>query len=215
MPYYERNLPHWQEPGAEYFVTFRLAGTLPKELILELQNQRKAISSKFGADRKIPRVTHRLEAVFFKKYEYLLDGSSYGPDWLKEEKVVSIVKEAIHYRDQKEYDLYAFCIMSNHVHMVFKDLASPKSSIVKDHFPVTEMLKNLKSYTGLQANRELGRKGSFWHEESYDHMIRNDESLERIISYTINNPVKVNLVKTWREWPHTYCKPEFAKGFDE
>jgi len=61
------------------------------------------------------------------------------------------------------------------------------------------------------ANRELNRTGSFWHEESYDRLIRNADELNNTIQYTLNNPVNINLVKDWRDWLHSYCKPEFAK----
>jgi hypothetical protein len=33
---YARHLPHWRQPGATYFVTFRLADSLPKEKLHEL-----------------------------------------------------------------------------------------------------------------------------------------------------------------------------------
>jgi len=212
MAFYRRNLPHIQEPGAEYFITFRLDGSIPRDVVRQMREEKEEL-------KKLKKLTtnekrYRYEALRFKKYENLLDGQSVGPTWLKEKKIASIVIESIHFRDGVKYDLYAFCIMSNHVHMVFKDL-SPKvinTNDTEEKFPVTETLKDLKSYTGLQANRALNRTGSFWHEESYDHMIRNNTSLEKIILYTINNPVKAKLINDWRGWPYTYCKSEFTEG---
>lgn len=213
MAFYRRNLPHIQEPGAEYFVTFRLYGSLPKEVVRQMSKEREEFKMlhQFKKDYQIKK--YRREALRFKKYESLLDGHKTGPVWLKEKKIASIVSEAIHYRDGNDYDLYAFCIMSNHVHMVFRDLSADDICDNNEvFFPVTETMKNLKSYSGLQANRVLNRTGAFWHEESYDHLVRNDKSLERVIHYTINNPVKANLVTEWRNWPYTYCKPEFAES---
>lgn len=93
--------------------------------------------------------------------------------------------------ETKEYDLYAFCIMSNHVHLVFRDLHSNHEDQMKEGaFPVTKIMQGLKFYTGLMANRELNRTGSFWHEESYDRLIRNVKELNNAIQYTLNNPVK-------------------------
>ena len=121
--------------------------------------------------------------------------------------------ESLHFRDHKEYDLYAYCIMSNHVHLVFRNPSSnQEDQKTEESFPVTKTMQGLKSYTGLMANRELNRTGSFWCEESYDRLIRNANELENKIQYTLNNPVKIDLVKTWRDWPHSYCKPEFAEG---
>ncbi|TVR32981.1 MAG: hypothetical protein EA390_04445 [Balneolaceae bacterium] len=213
MPFYRRNLPHWQEPGAEYFVTFRLAGSLPTEVVRQLKKLRDGFNKKFHQKADYQLRSRRFEDKFFKKYESLLDGQSTGPHWLKNNKIAAIVMESLHFRDHKEYDLYAYCIMSNHVHLVFRDLSSNQEDQKKEEaFPVTKTMQGLKSYTGLMANRELNRSGSFWCEESYDRLIRNANELENKIQYTLNNPVKIDLVKTWCDWPYSYCKPEFAEG---
>ena len=212
MPFYKRNLPHWQEPGAEYFVTFRLAGSLPKKVIQQLKESRDTFKKNFSHKVDYQSASRKFEALLFKKYESLLDGQGTGPNWLSNKNIADIVKEALHFRDNKEYDLYAFCIMSNHVHLVFRDLYSnQEDQKIEETFAVTKILQGLKSYTGLMANRELNRTGSFWHEESYDRLIRNADELNNTIQYTLNNPVNINLVKDLRDWLHSYCKPEFAK----
>lgn len=102
--------------------------------------------------------------------------------------------------------------MSNHVHVVFRELYSnQEDQKIEEAFPVTKILQGLKSYTGLMANIELNRTGSFWHEESYDRLIRNTNELNNTIQYTLNNPVKINLVKNWRDWTYNYCKPKFSE----
>lgn len=104
--------------------------------------------------------------------------------------------------------------MSNHVHMVFRHtVSSRKKSSDGTLPPITRILKNLKSYSSLQANRHLNRNGAFWHPESYDRLIRNNEELHNTLRYTLNNPVKANLVNHWQEWPHAYCKPDFLEDF--
>ena len=99
--------------------------------------------------------------------------------------------------------------MTNHVHLVV-DLASVgQDAEVKERqqYVLTEVLKGLKSYTGLRANRILGREGDFWQHESYDHLVRNCEELELTIWYVLNNPVKARLANDWHEWRWSYCKP--------
>ncbi len=73
-------------------------------------------------------------------------------------------------------------------------------------YSVTAILANLKWYTALKCNHLLCRSGSFWQHESYDHVIRTDEELERTIWYVLGNPVKAGLVDSWEDWPWTYCK---------
>jgi hypothetical protein len=39
--FYRRHLPHWQPDGATLFITFRLAGSLPRAVIAALQEKRE------------------------------------------------------------------------------------------------------------------------------------------------------------------------------
>ncbi|MDZ7716548.1 MAG: transposase [Balneolaceae bacterium] len=121
----------------------------------------------------------------------------------------------MHFHDQKNYDLYAYCIMSNHVHLVFKilDKVDKHSSSEENKYSVTKIMQSIKSFTALECNKILNRKGAFWKTESYDRVIRNQDELENTIRYTLNNPVKAGLVEYWEKWPFTYCKPDFIKTF--
>ena len=67
-------------------------------------------------------------------------------------------------------------------------------------------MKNNLSFS--RANKFFQRNGTFWQDESYDHFIRDDAELERIIKYVLHNPVKANLVKEQKDWIWTYCKYE-------
>ena len=55
-------------------------------------------------------------------------------------------------------------------------------------------MHSLKSFTGNECNRLLGRGSAFWQDESYDHWVRDDDELHRIIDYVESNPVKAGLV---------------------
>lgn len=215
MEYYRRNLPHWQISGAEYFITIRLVNSLPKEVILDIQEKRREHQRKKIKEGSENRdLKRRLERNLFKKYEQYLDRPTSGSKWFQNEKVANLAKESLHYRDGKDYSLYAYCIMSNHIHIVFRHLNIQYNELDKKHLaPITKILKSYKSYTALRANRLLERQGAFWQEESFDRIIRNQKELGNAIAYTLYNPVKVNLVSRWQEWPHSYCKKEFIESF--
>jgi putative DNA methylase len=66
--------------------------------------------------------------------------------------------------------------------------------------PLTGIMHSLKSYTAHEANKRLGRSGQFWQHESYDHWVRDEEELERIVDYINQNPVKAGLVSRAHEW---------------
>ena len=212
--YYRRHLPHYQPPEAIYHVVFRLAGSLPAEVVEQLCQARLTHEKTIGGigDERGKLEEYRThQQAHFERFEQLLDSCATGPRWLQEQEVASIVAEAIHYRDKREYDLIAFCIMPNHVHMVFDHAGVAERGSVgrrgSSTYRVTRILENLKWYTALKANRSLGRSGLFWQHESYDHVVRNGEELEHTIWYVLNNPVKARLVDSWEQWPWTYCKP--------
>jgi REP element-mobilizing transposase RayT len=209
MYFYKRNLPHWHPPNAEFFITFRLADSLPKSAIVKLKLLQESLKNSNVEAEKIQR------AIFYK-YEDLLDGAEYGPQWLSQNAFANIIADSIMYRNNKEYDLYCFCIMSNHVHLVFKmyELVEYDKAIFNQPTPLTKVLKELKRYTANEANKILGRRGQFWQHESYDRVIRNNKELERTIRYTLNNPVKAGLIKHWQDWEFSYCKTEFKSLFE-
>jgi len=202
--YYRRHLPHWQPEGATFHIVFRLTGSLPAEVIQRLrmeqeQNDKTITAIKDEKRRQEERYTHRAE--YFEKFDALLSNNAQGPVWLRKPEIAGIIKEALHYRDVKEYDLLAYCIMPNHVHVVFVSRADCPT------YTVTDILRKLKWNTALKANRVLNRTGAFWQDESYDHVIRDENELERTILYVLNNPVKAGFVNSWEKWQWTYCKP--------
>ena len=67
-------------------------------------------------------------------------------------------------------------------------------------------MQSLKGYTARKANQCLGRRGAFWHHESYNHAVRNASEWQRIITYTLNNPVKAGLVDRWEQWQWNYYR---------
>jgi REP element-mobilizing transposase RayT len=201
MNFYRRKLPHWQPEGAQYFITFRLSDSLPSQVMEELRKLREEFRKRNEPDDSYKRKTFQRE--IFKKYEKALDTRNTGPTWLEIPSIANLVQEAIHYRDKKEYDLYAYCIMSNHVHIVFEHLnktsnTNASKSSIKD-FPITRILQELKRYTAYKSNKLLDRTGAFWQSESYDRVIRDQDELENTIRYTLNNPVKAGLVERWEE----------------
>jgi REP-associated tyrosine transposase len=92
--------------------------------------------------------------------------------------------------------------MPNHAHLVCTPLLKSENT----NYGLTEILHSLKSHTALEANKLLHRHGTFWQDESYDHFIRDENELERIIKYVLYNPVKANLVKQQSDWKWSYCK---------
>ena len=201
---------------------FRLAGSLPVHVIEELRQEQGQLKREANDVRDIHiqrSQSAQLRKLYFERFNALLDHASSGPTWLKEPEVGAIVKEAIHHRDGELYNLLAYCIMPNHVHLLFELLSSDVNQLAgstnekKDRdrvstYKVTKIIESLKKYTALRANLFLKRSGVFWQHESYDHVIRDNDELENTLWYILFNPVKARLVSEWEQWKSSYCKPE-------
>ncbi|MCC6499628.1 MAG: transposase [Anaerolineales bacterium] len=205
--FYRRNLPHIQPEGATLFVTFRLANSLPREVIDKLKAEREESEKKIS---QIANPTERekqlnfAERRFFGKWDDALDSLASSEKYLANTQVADLVVDSLHYRDGKVYDLEAFSIMPTHGHVVFAPL---EESAGKYH-SLSKIMHSFKLHTALEANKILGRDGAFWQHENYDHYVRDESELERIIKYVINNPVKAGLIDDWTKWKWTYCKYE-------
>jgi putative transposase len=154
---------------------------------------------------------------WFVKFEDILHKARVGPEWLKDKRVARIVVDSLHFLDNRSYTLNAYCVMSNHVHAVFRPLVTEAELrgifdgqgnyyFESKHPSLARIMKSLKGYTAREANKVLGRQGQFWETESYDHYVRDTNEYERIIAYVINNPVKAGLVEVWQDWEWSYCR---------
>ncbi|HWO00295.1 MAG TPA: hypothetical protein VNS63_13610 [Blastocatellia bacterium] len=142
--FYRRNLPHFQPAGGTFFVTFRLAGSIPRAVI-ERWNVEHAASLRrtksrdmkapnpqaIGVGRQLPETEPTQAGSVryleerrrrFAQIERYLDKAEIGPLWLKDNRVAEMVSDSLRYRDGKVYRLDAFSVMPNHVHVIFAPL---------------------------------------------------------------------------------------------
>lgn len=209
--YYHRNLPHYHMEGFPLFITFRLFGSLPVDVLAQLKAQReselKALKNATSPER------YEIEKKHFVRYDDWLDRYEFGPRWLQAESIAKIVAKEINNLNDDRYRLMAYCIMPNHVHLLIESLVSVQANHrgKSAKYPITDTLRLLKGRTARDCNLELKRSGSFWQHESYDHVVRDDKELSRIILYILNNPVKAGLAKKWNDWKFTYVHPNFGE----
>lgn len=203
--YYRRNLPHMQPAEGVYHLVMRLYGSLPKEVVKRLQQQhyarlRELEQAGFDESERKERLRQE-KALYFGKFDHLLDTGSTGPKWLREEPVAkSVVDCFIYWHDEKRFKLVALTVMPNHVHII----------LYKIQHPLFRILQTIKTYTAKEANSILGRHGQqFWQRETYDHLIRDRKEFQNQVKYVLMNPVKAGLVSDWEQWEFTWLNPGF------
>jgi putative transposase len=164
-------LPHLYKPGGIYFVTFRLA-----DAVIYRTRDTKTHST---------------------KVDFLAMADAYDPPLmlgscvLRRPDVAQIVQDAFLALDGSRYELAAWCIMPNHAHVVFQPLIDPT---------LAPILQSWKGGTSRRINQLLGRSGSLWERESFDHLIRSEDNMRNFIEYCHANPVIAGLCGRPEEW---------------
>ncbi len=190
---YHRHLPHWRQDGATYFVTFRLADSLPQAKLHELESLKREFAARHGIRgtdwqsvlrRKADSIPHKSWEEFSKdqtqRIERWLD-QGLGSCCLKSPDIANKVADALHHFDDDTYELGSYVIMPNHVHTILRPL-QPTTD------PLEKILQGRKRRMAREINVRLGRTGELWQEESFDRIIRDEEHLDRCLQYIGDNP---------------------------
>lgn len=176
---YRRHLPHWSQSGRIYFVTFRLADSIPAARAAELGRERQAWRRTHSPPHNAAQWLE-YQTLFSGRVERWLDECR-GCCLLADPRCAQIVVDALAARDTRRYDLDGWVVMPNHVHV-----------LVKPHggYSLKGILQGWKSFTAHAINRQVGRRGQLWQRESFDHIVRSADHLERFREYIRANPAK-------------------------
>ena len=194
-------LPHVKREGAAYFVTFRLADSLPKEVLLKFQGERaerlrrltaqNEAAKRYGPAVKVEADAEAIERDNRRKVERFLDTGG-GECWLRRLEIAEVAAGALRFFDGQRYHLAAWVVMPNHVHVVFWPVPNHTLSTI---------VQSWKRFIAREANTLLGRTGEpFWQPESFDHWIRNEREHARCCDYTVRNPVTARLCRAPEDW---------------
>jgi putative transposase len=186
-----RNLPHLYFNDGIYFITSRLAGTIPLDKLRSL-----SIAGKYKNEMSFEDFKDH-----FFAYDSFLDVNTENKQILSDAKVSNILAECIKFPDGKDYKLICYTIMPNHFHFAFELLANNKG--------ISKIMQSIKGNSSRKINKYLNTDGRLWQDESYDRWVRDDKELYFVIKYILLNPVKAGLVKNWYEWKNTYCHPDY------
>ena len=137
--WHKRRLPHFEGGSIPQGVTFRLADSLPRLKLEQLQSEVALLPVETVKD------TYR------HKINLLLD-QGHGSLWLNNPLVAELVQNALLFFDKERYDLHAWVIMPSHVHALFTPL---------DDWTLTKIMHSWKSFSAREANKVLNRTGEF------------------------------------------------------
>lgn len=191
---YFRNLPHWRQQGATYFVTFRTLDSIPDDVWSTMKEDVESWKVELASDPENPVLLGEYR-IFRRRFQARVEkilGDSRGACLLRNPELRKEVISALHfYRSGNEdskvqplYELFGAVVMPNHVHLAIRPLGNNS---------LEDCLGRIKSWSARQINEKIQGKGSFWMEESFDHIIRDESNYVKTIRYILKNPVKAGL----------------------
>lgn len=203
-------LPHYDAPGITQIVTLRLADSLPAsrrsewEYLLRIENDRASLpagapacSRLIGSNQAQSRsqtgapLRHREAArERRRRLEAYLD-RGLGECLLRQPVIAQLTEDALRFFDGQRYQLQAWVVMPNHVHLLVDVWDTP----------LAEMVKSWKIFIARGANKRLDRSGEFWEREYLDTVIEDEEHRRTATRYIENNPTKAKLVLDPKAWP--------------
>lgn len=167
------NLPHWAQGDAVQFITFRLADSLPQDKLDEYRDLRKQLYYENDNYTRTGQIQQMID-----KIDLWLDRGS-GESLLQDAAVRDIIVKALDFWNNERYELLAYVIMPNHVHILL---------IPSSNDDIYSTIQFLKRFTAVNINRYLKRRGSVWESDIFDRMPRDNEEYNHYLEYIIDNP---------------------------
>jgi REP element-mobilizing transposase RayT len=183
---HEQNLPHWRQWGATYFVTSRLADSVPAAVAVDWRRKRdlwlqtRGVRSLEDLSDAQRREYHR---EFTAGFHTLLD-AGHGECLLARAVCADIVIARLTAGHGTAYALDTWCLMPNHLHA----LVTPGKQVT-----LGEIVRYRKGGSAFEINKALGRAGRVWQAEPFDHIVRSEAQLEHFRRYIAENPGKAGL----------------------
>ena len=210
----ERRLPHWSQAGTLAFVTWRTWDSIPKRVLETWLAEREEWLRRVGADgearggslrepasrgaRRLqsadgltPEAAREFQRYSSERWNEHLD-ACHGECVLRRSELSQIVADSLLSFDGDRYELTDFVVMPNHVHLL---------AAFPDEVSMLRQCDSWKHFTAVEINRALGRRGRFWQQDGFDHLVRSLEQFERLRRYIGENPRRARLGEgEFRHW---------------
>jgi RecG-like helicase len=107
----------------------------------------------------------------------------------------TIVLNAWRHFHNTRYELFAICIMPDHVHALFQPRPKNEAQTETRFWSLTELMRSLKSFAAREINRAEGKAGAVFGKETFDRYIRSDRDLADKFHYILRNPWDAGVAK--------------------
>jgi type I restriction enzyme R subunit len=159
-----RDLPHWDVPGATYFVTACLEGSIPAQGLLDIKGYRAELQK-----RQRPQGTSELEwkrtlwKLEFARVDHWLDLEP-AARHLGDPALARIVTDSLLFFAGARCDVYAFVVMPSHFHWVFAPCGQWVATLTGKRTARERLPQSVKGYSSRLCNAHRGVSSYFWQE---------------------------------------------------
>lgn len=158
------------------------------------------LQGKFEYRRRLPHYQKTDRALFVTFCAGCLDP-------LPESVRGMVLRHCLHDQGVKAA-IHAVVVMPEHVHLLLTPLCDAQGNL----FSLVEILQGIKGASAHSVNRALGRFGPVWEEESFDHVLRSEESFLEKVEYIRRNPVRRGLVRVAEDYPWLWIEKGVIVG---
>ena len=177
-------LPHWEQSGATYFITYRTNDSIPRDAVelwkRKCEDERSRLEATTQPWQNFEKLDWDSKRDFHRKMSTIMEtelDQLHGNCELRQPNLSLLVADNLLYH-QSRYELGGFVVMPNHVHVLVcfhKDVK------------LLDQCYNWKHFTSRVINKQLGLRGHFWQSESFDHLVRNVDHFQKFRKYMQDN----------------------------
>ena len=170
-------LPHFDSPHVIQHITYRLADSLPRRVLEQMQVE---------INLSVPEDELRTVALRQRIEAYLDAG--HGSCVLQVPAVAECIIDTWQHFDGIRYRLLEWVVMPNHCHVLIQPLEGT---------PLGKIVLSWKNYTARFINQYNTRLGTrqpdddpqVWQRDYWDRFVRNERHFETVKQYIVMNPV--------------------------
>jgi hypothetical protein len=175
-------LPHWQQQGVVYFITFRLADAVPHHLRTQCEFE-CVVYLRVHPQLWSSEVEREYHERFSGAIERWLD-AGHGSCILRRRDCAGITAEALRYFDAQRALMISSIVMPNHVHAIF---------VQHPGWPLEKLVRSWKSFTSRKINSLLSQEGTLWQPDYFDRLVRDQKHFANCVRYIRRNPERAGL----------------------
>lgn len=133
-------------------------------------------------------------------YIYFVTTNSYGRrEIFKNQRACEFLKAIVsYYKFVFNFKLYSYCIMPDHLHIIIQALSK--------QYDMSTIMKEIKGTFGREYNILIRKRGDIWQRGFYYSVIRDERDIITKINYTLENPVRKNMVKNAAKYEFSSAK---------